>query len=228
MNRKTKKARADAHRSPVRADSCLSGFWSMPCDSIPAAFPQRFAPLRCAPAAPWPSMDCRRTAAESPVGKKSHTEGGPRYSRLRRKLQTPGGRVQGTPQARAWASVRPSVRRFPPRSAPPKRSVFARFRRSLAAVATVAQALEVAGIRKHSPVALVVPDVVHVRGLRPDAVLSTLTAPRLPKELLTAQRLPVLRPVHPAPGLRLLASLLGLRLVLCAVPAGHQPIAARV
>lgn len=55
MNRKTKKARADAHRSPVRADSCLSGFWSMPCDLLFAAFPQRFAPLRCAPAAPWPS-----------------------------------------------------------------------------------------------------------------------------------------------------------------------------
>ena len=97
-----------------------------------------------------------------------------------------------------------------------------------AAVATVAQALEVAGIREHSPVALVVPDVVYVRGPRPNAMLSTLTAPRLPKELLTAQRLPVLRPVHPAPGLRLLAPLLGLRLVLCAVPAGHQPIAARV
>lgn len=56
MSRKTKKARADAHRSPVRADSCLSGFWSMPCDSIPAAFPQRFVLLRCAPAAPWPSL----------------------------------------------------------------------------------------------------------------------------------------------------------------------------
>ena len=27
----------------------------MPCDSILAAFPQRFVPSRCAPAAPWPS-----------------------------------------------------------------------------------------------------------------------------------------------------------------------------
>ena len=53
MNRKTKKARADAHRSLVRADSCLSGFWSMPCDSIPAAPSQRFVAFRCAPAAPW-------------------------------------------------------------------------------------------------------------------------------------------------------------------------------
>ena len=177
---------------------------------------------------PGHRLDCRRTAAESPVGKKSRMEGGPRYSRPRRKLQQAGGRVQGTPQARAWASVRPSVRRFPPRSAPPKRSVFAHFRRSLAGVATVAQALEVACVGEHSPVALVVPDVVHVCGPRPDAVPSTLTAPWLPKELLTAQRLPVLCLVHPAPGLRFLAPLLGLRLVLCAVSAGHQPIAARV
>lgn len=28
----------------------------MPCDSIPAAFPQRFVAFRCAPAAPWPSL----------------------------------------------------------------------------------------------------------------------------------------------------------------------------
>lgn len=88
--------------------------------------------------------------------------------------------------------------------------------------------MEVACVGEHSPVALVIPDVIHVRGPRPDAVLGTLTAPWLPKELLTAQRLPVLRPVHPAPGLRFLAPLLGLRLVLWAVPAGHQPIAARV
>ena len=204
----------------------------MPCDSIPAAFPQRFAPSRCAPAAPLPRRSAppsrRRTAAESPVGKKSCTEGGPRYSRQRRKLQEAGGRGQGTPQARAWASVRPSVRQFPPRSVPPKRSVFAHFRRSLAAVATMAKALEVAWIREHSPVAFVIPDVIHIRGPRPDAVPSTLAAPRLPQKLLTAQRLPVLRPVHPAPGGAGLAPLLALRLVLCAVPAGHQPIAARV
>ena len=240
---KTKKARADAHRPPVRADSCLSGFWSMPCDSIPAAPSQRFLhfaafPQRPAPSAAYPPPPAalapfrRPLAAESPprspMGRKSRMEGGMRSFRQRRKLQQAGERVQGTPQARAWAAVRPSVRRFPPRSAPPKRSVFAHFRRSLAAVAAVAQALEVACVGEHSPVALVVPDVVHVRGPRPDAVPSTLATPRLPQELLTAQRLPVLRLVHPAPGLRLLTPLLGLRLVLCAVPAGHQPIAARV
>ena len=95
MNRKTKKARADAHRSPVRADSCLSGFWSMPCDLLLAALLQRFVLSRCAPAAPWPrrsaSPNCLRVFADSPVGKKSRMEGGPRYSRPRRKLQQAGG-----------------------------------------------------------------------------------------------------------------------------------------
>ena len=219
MNRKTKKARADAHRSSVRADSCLSGFWSMPCDSIPAALPQR----------PGPRLDCRRTVPPNlPWGKNPVRRGARGIPGDGENFKRPGGGVQGGPQARAWASARPSVRRFPPRSAPPKRPVFAHFRRSLAGVATVAQALEVACVGERSPVTLVVPDVVHVRGPRPDAVLSTLTAPRLPQKLLTAQRLQVLRPVHPAPGLRLLAPLLGLRLVLCAVPARHQPIAARV
>lgn len=108
MNRKTKKARADAHRSLVRADSCLSGFWSMPCDLLFAALPQR----------PGPRLDCRRTAADSPVGKKSRTEGGPRYSRPRRKLQTPGGgckeprrRGPGPPCAQASADFRRDQRR---------------------------------------------------------------------------------------------------------------------
>lgn len=195
----------------------------------PRSVLRSFAALPQHPGPRWfASPDCLRISADSPVGKKSRTEGGQRYFRQRRKLQPAGGRVQGTPQARAWASACLSVRRFPPRSTSPKQSVFAHFRRSLAGVATVAQALEVAGIREHSPVALVVPDVVHVRGPRPDAVPSTLAAPRLPQELLTAQRLPVLCLVHPAPGGAGLAPLLALRLVLCAVPAGHQPIAARV
>ena len=55
MNRKTKKTRADAHRSPVRADSCLSGFWSMPCDLLLAALSQR----------PGHRLDCRRTVSPS-------------------------------------------------------------------------------------------------------------------------------------------------------------------
>ena len=212
----------------------------MPCDLLFAAPLQRFAPSCCTSAAPWLPPDrpaglppdrppyCAGSPPTLPWGKNPARRGARGIPGRGENFKHPGGGLQGTPQARAWASVRPSVRRFPPRSAPPKRPVFAHFRRSLAAVATVAQALEVACVREHSPVALVVPDVVHVRGPRPDAVLSTVTAPRLSEELLTAQRLPFLRPVHPAPGLRLLAPLLGLRLVLCAVPAGHQPIAARV
>ena len=73
MNRKTKKARADAHRSPVRADSCLSGFWSMPCDSIPAAPSQRFASSCCISAAPWLQPDRRRLSR----GEKIPHGGGP-------------------------------------------------------------------------------------------------------------------------------------------------------
>lgn len=42
-------------------------------------------------------LDCRRTASGSPVGKKSRTEGGPRYFRQRRKLQLPGGRAARNP-----------------------------------------------------------------------------------------------------------------------------------
>lgn len=57
----------------------------------PAAFPQRPGPRRIA------SPYCRRTAAESPVGKKSRTEGCMRYSRRRRKLQTAGGRGARSP-----------------------------------------------------------------------------------------------------------------------------------
>ena len=201
----------------------------MPCDSISAALPQRFAPTRCAPAAPWLSPDCLRISADSPVGKKSRTEGGPRYFRQRRKLQQAGGRVQGFPHdASRIARQRPRLAPFCASASLFFRAILPQFPRCFSAVATVAKALQVGGITEHSPVALVVADVIHVRGPRPDAMPSTLTAPRLPKELLTAQRLPVLCPVHPAPGLRLLAPLLGLWLVLCAVPAGHQPIAARV
>lgn len=105
MSRKTKKARADAHRSPVRADSCLSGFWSMPCDSIPAAPFSVLWPFAALPQRPGladpprrsASPNCLRVFADSPVGKKSRTEGGPRYFWQRRKLQLPGGRAARNP-----------------------------------------------------------------------------------------------------------------------------------
>ena len=63
------------------------------------ALPQRSGSRRIDP----PS--CRRIAADSPVGRKSRTEGGPRYSRPRRKLQRPGGRVARNP-AGAGLSLR--------------------------------------------------------------------------------------------------------------------------
>ena len=50
-----------------------------------AALPQRPGPRWFA------SPNCLRVGADSPVGKKSRMEGGPRYSRRRRKLQLPGG-----------------------------------------------------------------------------------------------------------------------------------------
>lgn len=54
--------------------------------------PRSVLRLRAAlPQRPGPRLDCRRTAADSPVGKKSRTEVGARYSRPRRKLQQAGG-----------------------------------------------------------------------------------------------------------------------------------------
>ena len=55
-SRRKQKGQGPTRTDPVRADSCLSGFWSMPCDSVSAAPSQRFAVFRCAPAAPWPSL----------------------------------------------------------------------------------------------------------------------------------------------------------------------------
>lgn len=67
-----RKKQGPTRTDPVRADSCLSGFWSMPCDSIPAAPSQRFlhsaafsqlsvgSRLRCRPAA------CRLVAVPDP------------------------------------------------------------------------------------------------------------------------------------------------------------------
>lgn len=114
MSRKTKKARADAHRSPVRADSCLSGFWSMPCDLIPAAPSQRFVAFRCAPAAPWPRLDCRRTAPPNlPWGKNPVRRGARGIPGRNKNFNCPGGgckeprrRGPGPPCAQASADFR--------------------------------------------------------------------------------------------------------------------------
>ena len=110
MSRKAKKARADAHRSSVRADSCLSGFWSMPCDSIPAAPSQRFVAFRCAPAAPCPSPNRRRLSR----GEKIPHGGGPAVFPAAAKTSTARGegckeprrRGPGPPCAQASADFR--------------------------------------------------------------------------------------------------------------------------
>ena len=130
MSRKTKKARADAHRSPVRADSCLSGFWSMPCNLLPAAFPQRFAPSRCALAAPWPRRSAppsrRRIAAglppnlrrDLPWGKNPARRGargipgrGENFNRLGGGCKEPRRRGPGLPRAQASADFLRDQRR---------------------------------------------------------------------------------------------------------------------
>ena len=149
MSRKTKKARADAHRSPVRADSCLSGFGL--CHVIqfplrPSAFCGLSLRSRSALASPIRLADPPRRIASGfsptlPWGKNPARRWARGISGSGENFNCPGGGLQGTPQARAWASACPSVRRFPPRSAPLKQSVFAHFRRSLAAVAAVTKAL---------------------------------------------------------------------------------------
>ena len=94
-------------RAPVRCVLTLAFQAFGLCHVI--YFSLRFRNVLCSRAAlpqrPGPRLDCRRIAppsclrisAKSPVGKKSRTEGGLRYSRRRRKLQTAGGRGARNP-----------------------------------------------------------------------------------------------------------------------------------
>ena len=103
------------------------------------------------------------------------------------------------------------------------------FLRRFAAVATVAEALEIARVGEGFPVSAMRPDVVHVRGPLPDAPCLALPAPGLPKELRRPELTPGLRAVHPAPGLGVLASSVPvLGPVILAVAARHQHAAARM
>lgn len=122
MNRKTKKARADAHRSPVRADSCLSGFWSMPCDSIPAAPSQRFSYFAALPQRPGLADPPRLLAAglppNLPWGKNPARRGGGGITGRDENFNRPGGgckeprrRGPGPPCAQASASFLRDQRR---------------------------------------------------------------------------------------------------------------------
>ena len=73
-------------------------------------------------------------------------------------------------------------------------------------------------------------DVVHVGGPGSDASLGTLPAEGLPQELFWPEfTQPLVCPIHPAPGLGLLAAVVGaLRLVCTAVAVPHQGTASRM
>lgn len=99
----------------------------------------------------------------------------------------------------------------------------------LAAVAAVAEALQVARIGEGLPVSPMRPDVVHVRGPLPDAPGLALPAPGLPKELRRPELSPGLCAVHPAPGPGVFTSSVPvLGPVILAVAARHQHAASGI
>ena len=101
--------------------------------------------------------------------------------------------------------------------------------RRLPAVTGVAQALEVPRVGEQCPVPLVVPNVIHVGGLGPDAMPVTLPAEWLPQELPLPE---IIRPdfqrVPAPPGGGLPGPWRGLRLVSGAVPLPCQRPTARM
>lgn len=100
-----------------------------------------------------------------PVGKKSRMCGRPRLRGERPKLFRAGEGLQRTPRdASPNAPERP---RLPARAGFSARifgAVFVHFTRCFAAVTRMAKALEVATVTEFFPVALVIDDVVDVRG----------------------------------------------------------------
>ena len=100
------------------------------------------------------------------------------------------------------------------------------FRRRFPAVAPVAEALEVVWIEEQSQVALVIHDVVDVRGF---PIAPCGLAPRPANELFIPEHLPLRELVKSAVSFGLVGSCVGfLRLVLGAVTIGHQLITARM
>lgn len=104
------------------------------------------------------------------------------------------------------------------------------FRHCFAAVAGMAQGLQVAPIREQIPVPLVGANVIHIRGLGADAVPGALPAVPLPQELAGPQIVRPLRAqIQPVPGGAVGAALiLGPGLVSGAVAVWHQDAASRV
>ena len=100
------------------------------------------------------------------------------------------------------------------------------FRQGFAAVARMAQGLQVAAVCEPLPIALVGLDVVHVCGSGADAVTGALPAIRLPQELAGAKIVGSFwRQVQPVPGGAFRAAL-RFRFVSGAVAVRHQDAAA--
>lgn len=156
------------------------------------------------------------------MGTFSPTEGGLRYSAIPPKLSSAGGVPQGNAQGVRQAQVRPSVQ---PISAQIRLffcPIFVQLPCRFAAVAGVAQALQIPLVCEHRPVPLVVPDVVHVCGPDPQSSGGAGPAEGLFQQLRRAQSVPRLGSVHPAPGCRPFAPPVFLWLVGRAVAPGDQ------
>lgn len=68
--------------------------------------------------------------------------------------------------------------------------IFPHILHGFSAVAAVAQAPQVGAIREQRPIALVIPDVIHVSGPHPVAVFRADAAERLPEQLCRPQVIP--------------------------------------
>lgn len=102
------------------------------------------------------------------------------------------------------------------------------FRHCFAAVAGMAQGLQVVPVREQIQIPLVGLDVVHVCGSGADAVTGALPAIRLPQELAGANIVgPFRRQVQPVPG-GAFGAALRFGLVSGAVAIRHQDAASRV
>lgn len=143
----------------------------------------------------------------SAVGKIFRTEGGLRSEAARAKLFYPGGRVQGFPRACAVGAPAPKCPAASAAIASLERSLFrSNFRKSLTAVAGMAQALEIAPVPESLPVSAMWLYMVYLRCAGSITTTGTLSAKGLCQQLGRPQVLcPLLGQVHPMPGLAFLS-----------------------
>ena len=154
--------------------------------------------------------------------------GGPAVSAAKSQTFLTGGRPEKIPaRCLRAAPERPSL---PPllrkllRRTP---VVFVHFPRRLAAMAAVAQALQIAPVAESCPVSLVVHDVVHVRCPDTKPTLCALAAEGFAQELRRSKiAFPPVGLVHPAPRLCLSAAPVAAWPVCVAVTIAHQHAAA--